>query len=311
VCQPLKLRLEQVVMRETDCVLLYHLSTIFLYYSKTLETDLSPPSVLLKLLVDLHELAINMFYGSITSNVQRIISNMGVPDYDLLPVNAIHQCLLLLRDVLESQGTDTAASSMVNKKELHAKIFSHILDPLNQAVQLVCSNLHNSLDVAVYMLNYLNAVRSVVILYPFTDARLEMLKAQIEANEDVLVSEQASMILTNNDLMEIYTKCVAHQANQGPLSKIPGMEGQKIVPAITMLNDFLERGPGIDDLQCSQAVKIASTRIRESVQSRTVENVLGAYRVVYDKLTQPENAYGEDVLPVLKSLDMVKNLLSK
>lgn len=104
------------------------------------------------------------------------------------------------------------------------------------------------------------------------------------------------------------------------------MEGQKIIPAITMLNDFLERGPGIDDLQCSQAVKISSTRIRlfthtlhtsppppplgssfrESVQTRTVENVLGAYRVIYNKLTQPENAYGEEVLNVVKSVDMVK-----
>lgn len=108
---------------------------------------------------------------------------MGVPDYDLMPVNAIHQALLLLRDVLESQGADTAASAVVDKKELYAKIFSHILDPLNQAVQLVCANLHNPLDVSVYMLNYLNAVRSVVILYPFTDVRLEMLKAQASSAE--------------------------------------------------------------------------------------------------------------------------------
>lgn len=55
----------------------------------------------------------------------------------------------------------------------------HILDPLHQSIQLVCSNLHNPLDVAVYMLNCLNAIRSVVILYRYTESKLEMIKAQV------------------------------------------------------------------------------------------------------------------------------------
>lgn len=75
---------------------------------------------------------------------------MSVPDYNLLPVNAISQTLLLLRDILESQN-DLAFSVVLDKKEMYTKIFSQTLDPLNQSLQLVCSNLHNPLDVAVYV----------------------------------------------------------------------------------------------------------------------------------------------------------------
>lgn len=64
------------------------------------------------------------------------------------------------------------------------------------------------------MLNCLNAIRSVIILYQYTDTKLEMIKAQIEANEDVLVSEQASRALMETDMMEPYTKAQAHQPNQ-------------------------------------------------------------------------------------------------
>lgn len=55
----------------------------------------------------------------------------------------------------------------------------HILDPLHQSIQLVCSNLHNHLDVAVYMLNCLNTIRSVIIIYQHTETKLEMIKAQV------------------------------------------------------------------------------------------------------------------------------------
>lgn len=75
---------------------------------------------------------------------------MNVPDYNLLPVNCINQTLLLLRDILESQN-DLAFSAVLDKKEMYMRIFAHILDPLNQSLQLICSNLHNPLDVAVYV----------------------------------------------------------------------------------------------------------------------------------------------------------------
>lgn len=58
----------------------------------------------------------------------------------------------------------------------------HILDPLHQSIQLICSNLHNHLDVAVYMLNCLNSIRSVLIIYPHNETKLEMFKAQVTIN---------------------------------------------------------------------------------------------------------------------------------
>ena len=133
-----------------------------------------------------------------------------------------------------------------------------------------------------------------------------MIKAQIDANEDVLVSEQASMILTNTGLIEIYKKCLAHQKNQGPLSKIQGMEAEKISASIGMFNAFLEKPEGF---QCHQCAKINSARIRESVQKRTIENVVGAYSVIYSKIADPENSYPETL--GLKKVEDVKSDLQK
>lgn len=246
-----------------------------------------------------------MFFSNVTSTVNRILSNMTVPDYDLLPVNAINQTLLLLRDILESQN-DGAFAAVIDKKEIYKKIFMHVLDPLNQSIQLVSSNLHSHLDIAVYMLNCLNSIKSVIILYQYTDTKLEMIKAQIDANEDVLVSEQASMILTNTGLIDIYRKCSAHQSNQGPLSKIPGMEAEKIQAGLSMFNAFLEKPEGS---QCHQCAKITSARIRESIQTRTVENVVAAYSVIYNKVKDDANEYPKDL--EIKTSEDVQEALSR
>lgn len=45
---------------------------------------------------------------------------MGTPDYDLLPVQAVHQVLLLLREVLESH--DGAVAAVADKKENFLKV---------------------------------------------------------------------------------------------------------------------------------------------------------------------------------------------
>uniref|UniRef100_A0A914EH67 Conserved oligomeric Golgi complex subunit 6 n=1 Tax=Acrobeloides nanus TaxID=290746 RepID=A0A914EH67_9BILA len=153
------------------------------------------------------------------------------------------------------------------------------------------------------MLNCLNAIKSVIILYQYTDTKLEMIKAQIDANEDVLVSEQASLILTKTGLVEIYTKCLAHQPNQGPLSKISGMEAERISSAVSLFNAFLERPDGY---QCNQVAKISSTRIRESIQVRTMDNVIRAYNVILTKIKNPDNLYPE---VNMKTVEEIKEIL--
>ncbi|KAI1724301.1 conserved oligomeric complex COG6 domain-containing protein [Ditylenchus destructor] len=274
LCQPLRVRVEQIITKETNCVALYRLSSLFLYYAKNFVSDINAESVLVKVLHDLHELSQHMFFSVVNATVQRITSKMDVPDYDLLPVNAVHQCLLLLRDILESHN-DNAFAAVLDRKEMHAKIFAHILDPLLQSIH-VHVELHEGLDM------------------------------MITANEDVLVSEQASKILSDNELMDIYTRCFAHQPNQGPLARIPGMESERVRNALAMFNEFLSQPDGY---QCHQTVKISSARIRESVQKRTFENVLAAYSVIYNKISQTENGYTD--LKNLQNMDEVKQSLFK
>ena len=142
---------------------------------------------------------------------------MKTPDYDLVPVNAVNQALLLLRDILESQN-DGAFSAVANRREMNSKVFlirsyvvelwlllensdfcAHIGSPLSvcptclqQFGQLLGRRrLYSQRPKCTFrLLQFCNmyppivyipiqAIRSVIILYQYTDSKLEMIKAQV------------------------------------------------------------------------------------------------------------------------------------
>ncbi|EPB72408.1 hypothetical protein ANCCEY_08510 [Ancylostoma ceylanicum] len=282
LCRPFKLRVEQALAGETDSVVLYRLSALFTFYSEKMSPEIGPDSELSRTIEELNQLTLNIFYSGLNGAVQKILSKMGAPDYDLLPVPAVHQILMLLRDVLETH--DGAMAGKTNSEEEFNKVSS-------------------SYYVAVYTLNCLSAIYALVILYPFTDSRLEMIKALMEGNEDVLVSEEASTILANTGLISLYQKAAAHDKNQGPLSAIPGMDATSVNNVMVQFDVFLAQP---DKYELDQIAKISSARTRESVKQRTVDNVVAAYSVVVSKLEDPFNAY-ENV--AYKSVDQVKELL--
>uniref|UniRef100_A0A915AZF6 Conserved oligomeric Golgi complex subunit 6 n=4 Tax=Parascaris univalens TaxID=6257 RepID=A0A915AZF6_PARUN len=301
LCRPFKVRVEQALSTESNSVVLYRLSCLFVFYGETMAPSLSKDAALLQTIEELKDLTLNMFFSGLNSSVQRLLGRMSTPDYDLLPVQAVHQVLLLLRDVLESH--DGAVAAVADKKENFSKIFAAVLDPLNQAVQLSATQLSSPLDVAVYTLNYLSAINAVIILYQYTDTRLEMIKAQMDANEDVLVGEQVTLILSQTGLVEVYTKAAAHQPSQGALSEIAGMEASRISNAMTLFDNFLSNP---DSYRLDQCAKISSVRVRDSIQKRTVENLIAAYNVIYQKLIDPFNKYPQ---LSLKTVEQIEELL--
>uniref|UniRef100_A0AAF5Q2E1 Conserved oligomeric Golgi complex subunit 6 n=1 Tax=Wuchereria bancrofti TaxID=6293 RepID=A0AAF5Q2E1_WUCBA len=301
LCRPFKVRVEQALTTETNCIVLYRLSCLFTFYLETMSSSLNSDSMLIQTFKELKELTLNLFFSGLHSLVQKLVGKMGTPDYDLLPVFAVHQVLVLLKDVLESH--DGGVAAVADKKENFEKIFTAILDPLNQAVQLSATQLHSSVDVAVYTLNCLSAVNSAIILYQFTDSRLEMIKAQIDANVDVLVSEQTTFIITQTGLIELYRKALAHQPSQGALSEITGMEPSRISSTLLSFDTFLTNP---DKYRLDQCMKISSTRLRDTIRERTIETVVAAYRIIYNKIIDPSNKYSQ---LSIKTVGQVQELL--
>uniref|UniRef100_A0A0N5BHH8 Conserved oligomeric Golgi complex subunit 6 n=1 Tax=Strongyloides papillosus TaxID=174720 RepID=A0A0N5BHH8_STREA len=304
LCQATKVRVETSLAKESNCVVVYQISTSFAWCVDSLKILLSEDSVFIATLNDLRDLALNLFFSILNSNIQKLLNRNTLPDYDLKPILNIYQCLGLLKSILDC--TASVSNNQINlaaRKDIQTKILTCILDPLNQAIQLACSKLHDPLDSAVYMINCLNEIRDIIIIYQFTETRLEMIKCQIEANEDLIVGDQASRILTNCQLMDLYVRCNGHQQSQGPLSKVIEASPDKVKE---VMKKFYSEIKSIDGIECDQLPKILCVRIVDSIRKRTLEHVVLAYSVIYEKITNPINGYPVDTME-LKTVDEIKN----
>lgn len=157
---------------------------------------------------------------------------------------------------------------------------------------------------------------------------------KIEANEDVLVSEQASKILEETAMLPLYMNFQNHQQSQVCLIKIfstffnpirvlcqksrgwsPNkscnvqqsvfllihfINPQYFRSAITRFNAFVCSN---DRCRCHQIAKIGSAIGRENVQKRTLSQLISAYKVIWTKLKDPANQY-----PVFQQLMGIEDI---
>jgi hypothetical protein len=99
----------------------------------------------------------------------------------------------------------------------------------------------STVEMAVYMVNCIYTIHSMLSLYEYIDEKLEKLDALIEAHMDTLINEQAHFVLTKTDLLEVYKSIQNHDPKQGPLVNQIGMDSVALKAATVSLVWFLLR----------------------------------------------------------------------
>ncbi|XP_013406875.1 conserved oligomeric Golgi complex subunit 6 [Lingula anatina] len=303
VCRPFKVRVEQVVVAEPGPVLLYKLTNLLKFYEHTIGQLLSKDASLLGTLDEAHVLSSKMFFNSLNIHAARLLDKVELPPAELGPTGPLNQTLQLLKDVLSSH--DSSVVSIDDRQKDFSKIMSSVIDPLIQMCSLSASKL-TTVDMATYMINCLYTMQSALALFEYTDQRLEMLQAQIDAHIDTLISEQASHILHRVGLASTYGIVQQHQPKQGPLSSIPGMEPGTLKGAIAKFDSFLSTPDGYILQQCSL---LQSTTVRETTRKRSMELIVSAYEELYTAITAPQNGYKDPQNLMPRTPEQVKHLL--
>jgi hypothetical protein len=110
-----------------------------------------------------------------------------------------------------------------------------VIEPLLQMSSLSAINLP-VVEMGVYMINCIYTIHSMLSLYEYTDKKLEKLEAQIEANIDQLVNEQAYYILSKTDLLDAYKIIQNHDSKQrGPLGNMLGLDSNTLKSAMVFI----------------------------------------------------------------------------
>ncbi|ESO91200.1 hypothetical protein LOTGIDRAFT_209569 [Lottia gigantea] len=304
VCRPFKVRVEQVLVSEQDAVTLYKLDNLLKFYHNTIRQIVNKEAALLSTLSEIQGLSHRMFFNSLTCNANKLLDRVELPPSDLGPTSSLTQSLQLLRDVLACH--DASVVPIDDKKQDYKQILSCVVDPLIQMCSVSASRL-NSIDMAAYMINGIYLIQSTLALYEFTDTRLEMLQAQIDAHVDTLISEQAAFVLNRVGLSSIYGTVQTHQTSQGPLSSLQGLDGITVKSAMNKFDSYLASPDSLVLPQCSL---ILSALVRDNMKRRAIDLICQAYKQMYEGIYNPQNEYREPQSIVPRTPDQVVKLLS-
>ncbi|XP_033746599.1 conserved oligomeric Golgi complex subunit 6-like [Pecten maximus] len=304
VCRPFKVRVEQVLVSEQDAVTLYKLHNLLKFYHNTISQIICKDAALLNTVAEIQDLSHRMFFNSLNCNANKLLDKVELPPSDLGPTSSLNQTLQLLKDVLACH--DASVVAIDDKKQDYKQILSCVIDPLVQMCSVSASRL-NSTDMAAYMANCIYLMQTTLALYEFTDTRLEMLQAQVDAQVDTLVSEQASFVLNKVGLAFVYGTVQQHQPKQGPMSVLPDMDGPALKAAMSKFDSYMASP---DSLVLPQSRLLLSGRVREMVKKNSSDLICAAYKQIYDAICNPANEYKESPSIVPRTPDQVVRLLS-
>ncbi|ELU12375.1 hypothetical protein CAPTEDRAFT_181210, partial [Capitella teleta] len=304
VCRPLKVRLEQVVVSEPGPVLLYKLTNLLKFYHVTIGNILLSNSSLLNTIDEMQTLCLKMFFNTLNYNAGKLLEKVELPPGDLGTTSSLSNTLQLVQDILSSH--DSSVIAIDARKQDFTQILNCVIDPLIQMCSVSASRLP-TVDMATYMINCLYQIQNTLALYEYTDQRLEMLNAQIDAHVDTLVSEQASFILTRTGLSHAYGIVQQHQSAQGPLSSLHGMDAVSMKAAMSKFDSYLASPDSLTMTQCSL---LLSAKQRETVKRRSSELIIAAYQLIFSAIMDVQNKYAESNGIVPRTPDQVIKLLS-
>ncbi|CAK8682972.1 unnamed protein product [Clavelina lepadiformis] len=305
VCRPLKVRVEQVLISDPETFVLYKLTTLLKFYHDTIRditggaTETSP---LLETISDMHVLCRKLFFNSLQFLSSKLLDKVELPPSDLSPPRTLSETLHLLRDIFDSQ--DSSILPAKERNEDLIQIMSCLLDPLLQMCAMSASQLQPA-DMATYIINCIHAIKFLLSLYEFTDQRIEMLSAQIDAHLDTLVNEQAAAILTRGGFADVYKAVLREEGKDLVLSKVPGLDRQSMIIALQRF-DAVVVAP--DELILPQVSLLASATLKEVATARAHELVTNAYATVHQTFSRISNGYDPSSFN-MKTPDQIKLLL--
>ncbi|CAF0784665.1 unnamed protein product [Brachionus calyciflorus] len=304
VCRALRVRIEQVLVSQQDTIL-YKISNLIKFYDFTIRQRIDESCELIQTLVEMYQLSYKMFLNSLNIHATRLLDKIEPPNFELLPNEEFRRTLTLIKDIFDSYNNSVV--SVNTKKDDYVQILDCVIEPMLQMCSLSAVNL-SAIDMAVYMINCIYSIHSMLSLYEYTDSKLEKLEAQIDAHLDTLCNEQAYFILSKTDLLDAFKIIQSHDKKvRGPLVNVLGMDSNTLKSAMSKFDIYLAAP---DNLIVSQFNLLLGSSIRLKLKQKSVRLVSDAYKLIYDAITDPENGYSNSNSIVPRTPDQTLKLLS-
>lgn len=301
LCTPLKIRVQQTVRSQESSIVSYKIANLLQFYLITMRRTLGENALLSKTLLEITDIAYNVFYESIEAQGRALLRvPLDVNDPSLNPPLAILDHAQVLREIMT-----VYQSSLLGDEDNAEQVagFEKILDIMvDPAVEMCASTSEEKKrvrprwDQAVYILNCLSYLQNILELFSFTREKQQKVQKLIEERECTLTDEHFANIMVDAGISRVADTCTTRQTNE-PLSHIPSTLPSELQAALGNFSLWLS-GPEV--VQSHRLSQLTVQRLHTQIHHAALERMARAYQKICEEVKKPENKY-EAALTLLGS----------
>ncbi|RDB22992.1 Conserved oligomeric Golgi complex subunit 6 [Hypsizygus marmoreus] len=292
LCVPLKVRVQQTIRSQESSIVSYKIANLLQFYMLTMRRTIGAEALLSKTLLEITDVAYNVFYDSISAQGRAILRvPLDMNDPSLTPPLAILDHVQILREIMT-----VYQSSFLGEEDESEQVagFQKILDiMIDPAIEMCCSGseekrwLRPRWDQPVYVLNCLSYLQSMLEPFSFTNEKQEAIQSLIEERVSTLIDEHFMNIMNDAGIYQVAEICTNHELNE-PLSRLPSMQPSELQSALRRFSDWLS---GVEVVQSARLSQLAIQRLHTQIHHAALERMARAYQTICEEVKKPENKY--------------------
>lgn len=307
VARLLRQRTEQVIQSHDDATLAYKIANLVGFYRSTFVKLLGADSDVLELFNNLEESAMRQFRANMRDYVATVQSEISVAPADLSPPEFLEEALQMLKVLAKSY--DTSVAAVDDSGDGFHPVLVETLDPFLSG----CENLGKAVREpgnAIFAINCLLAVKTVLSLYAFTNDRLSEMDDTIGEHKVKLVEYQTAYLNQASGLqplLEALSGVTDSPDSLKTIPELPTFKPETLIGVSQHLDDFLPSAL-IDAAENLKQLRNRSIvqEITEDAAARFCENfevveskILAADDLLYNRGDADES---EEQIPTLRDL---------
>ncbi|KAL2920049.1 Golgi transport complex subunit 6 [Polyrhizophydium stewartii] len=301
ICRPLRQRIDSVLASGIGPITSYRIANLVQFYSQTVTKILGTFSQLSVALEELASLSFKVFFDTLNAQAADMLRFIQTPDADLQPPQALKDTITQLREIMLSY--DGSLLSPEARAREFVQIISALMDPVIRMCELASTNL-KPLESAIFMVNCLHHIQTALAAFSFASEQVQAIDAQMDAQVEVLVKEQFSVILVQSGLHALAQQM---QANQPPLALARGCDAKAVSEALARMDMFLVT---VTVDVAETLARISSGLIARRVAQRGFRRFVDAYGDIVARVLDPANKYEFPSSLITRTVDEVETLLS-
>ncbi|KAI0373041.1 oligomeric complex COG6 [Pilatotrama ljubarskyi] len=292
LCGPLKVRVQQTVRSQESSITSYKIANLLQFYTVTMQRTIGKAALLSKTLEELTELAYSIFYGAIEAQGRSLLRvSLDLDDASVSPPLTILDHAQVLREMMVVYESSLLGDE--KEEELQAG-FRDILDKMvDPALEMTLTQAEEKKrqrpgwDKAVFVLNTLAYLQSVLEPFGFTTEKREVVQGLVDAKVLQLIEEHYRDVLEDAGLSEVAAACDSRASNE-PLSHVPAAEPGALQSALRRFSEWLS-GPEVVQSRRLGQLRVQSVAAR--VHQAALERVAETYERICEEVKRAENKY--------------------